>query len=280
MAAKSTALRRFLRSPSGRIGLALLLVVLVMGALADALFPQDPLSLAGRPLQAPLANPRFWLGTDSIGRDIAAQLFHGARTSLLVGLAATTIAIVIGVVVGAIAGYYGGWVDTLLMRLTEAFQTVPSFLLLLVLVVIFGSTITTLAIVIGVVSWTAPARLTRAEFLTLRNREFVAACRLIGMRDARIIFAEILPNALPPIIVYASVVMALSILLESALAFLGLSDPNVASWGNLISDGRRVLRTEWYVATLPGIAILITVLSISLIGQGLNDALNPRLKTS
>jgi peptide/nickel transport system permease protein len=271
-------LRRFLVSPSGSIGLVLLTVVLVMGTSANWLFPNDPLALAGRPLQAPFSNPRFWLGTDSTGRDIAAQLFYGARTSLLVALAATVVAIAIGIVVGAVAGYFGGWVDLALMRLTEAFQTVPNFLLLLLLVLIFGSKITTLAVVIGVVSWTAPARLTRAEFLTLRNREFVAACRLLGMGDWRIIFAEILPNALPPIIVYASVVMALAILLESALAFLGLSDPNIASWGNLISDGRRVLRSEWYVATLPGVAILITVLSVSLIGQGLNDALNPRLK--
>jgi peptide/nickel transport system permease protein len=151
--------------------------------------------------------------------------------------------------------------------------------LLLVLVAVFGSTLTTVTIAVGVVSWPAPARLTRAEFLSLRNREFVQAGKTLGMRDVQLILGEILPNALPPVIVYASVVMAVAILLESALAFLRLSDPNVASWGNLIGLGRDVLRVQWYVSAIPGIAILITVLAVSLVGQGLNDALNPRLKS-
>ena len=272
------ALKRYLRSPPAIIGLALLLIVIAMAASAGWLYPRDPLALAGRPLQWPMANPRFPLGTDNSGRDIAAQLFHGARISLLIGLVATTIAVAIGVVVGALAGYYGGWVDTLLMRVTEAFQTLPNFLLLLVLVTVFGSNLTTATIAIGVVSWPAPARLTRAEFLSLRNREFVQAGRVLGLSDLKLIFGEILPNALPPVIVYASVVMAVAILLESALAFLKLSDPNVASWGNLIGLGRDVLRVQWYVSAIPGVAILLTVLAVSLVGQGLNDALNPRLK--
>lgn len=271
-------LRLFVTSPAGIIGLVLLALVLAMAASAGTLYPNDPLALAGRPLQAPFSNPRFLLGTDSSGRDVAAQMFHGARTSLLIGISATLVAIVVGVLIGAVSGYYGGWVDVTLMRLTEAFQTVPNFILLLVLVVIFGARMDLLAFMIGLVSWTAVARLTRAEFLTLRQREFVQACRVLGMGDLRIIFREILPNALPPVIVYASIVMAFSILLESALAFLGLSDPNVASWGKLIADGRRVLRSAWYVATMPGLAVLIAVLSISLIGQGINDALNPRLR--
>lgn len=271
-------LRRYLASPSAVIGLALLVLVLAMAASAGLLFPKDPLALAGRPLQWPMANPRFWLGTDNMGRDIAAQVFHGARVSLLIALVATSIAIVGGVVVGAVAGFYGGLVDDVLMRITEAFQILPNFLLLLVMVVVFGSSLTTVTIAIGVVSWPASARLTRAEFLSLRNRDFVAACRGLGMGDARLIFAEILPNALPPVIVYAGVVMAVAILLESALAFLSLSDPNVPSWGNLIGAGRSVLRVQWYVSAIPGIAILVTVLAVSLVGQGLNDALNPRLR--
>ncbi|MFY7958770.1 MAG: ABC transporter permease [Elsteraceae bacterium] len=271
-------LRDYLRNPGATIGLLLLLCVLAMAVSADALFPRDPLALAGRPLIWPGDNPRFWLGTDNSGRDIAAQIFHGARISLLIGGVATSIAIAIGVLVGAVAGYYGGWIDTVLMRLTEAFQTLPNFLLLLVLVAVFGSTLTTVTIAIGVVSWPAPARLTRAEFLSLRERDYVQACRTIGMSDARIIFGEILPNALPPVIVYAGVVMAVAILLESALAFLRLSDPNAASWGNLIGLGRDVLRTQWYVSAIPGVAILLTVLAVSLVGQGLNDALNPRLR--
>src|SRR5712692_600229 len=166
----------------------------------------------------------------------------------------------------------------MLIRLTKAFQTLPNFLLLLVLVAVFGSDIKTVTIAIGLVSWPASARLTRAEFLSLRNREFVQAARTLGMRDIQLILREILPNALPPVIVYASVVMAVAILLESALAFLRLSDPNVASWGNLIGLGRDVLRVQWYVSAIPGIAILLTVLAVSLVGQGLNAALNPRLK--
>ncbi|MEW6639368.1 MAG: ABC transporter permease [Pseudomonadota bacterium] len=272
------AFRHYFRSPPAVIGLVLLLIIVAMALSAGFLFPRDPLSLAGRPLVWPFENPRFWLGTDNSGRDIAAQIFYGARISLLIGLVATLVAVAIGVVIGAVAGFYGGRVDTVLMRITEAFQTLPNFIFLLVLVAVFGSNLTTVTIAIGVVSWPAPARLTRAEFLSLRNREFVQAAKTLGVRDAGLIFREILPNALPPIVVYASVVMAISILLESALAFLKLSDPNVASWGNLIGLGRDVLRVQWYVAAIPGVAILVTVLAVSLVGQGLNDAFNPRLK--
>jgi peptide/nickel transport system permease protein len=271
-------LKLYFRSPPAVIGLVLLLLVIAAALSAGWFYPRDPLALAGRPLVWPFTNPRFLLGTDNSGRDIAAQIVHGARISLLIGVVATTISILIGITVGALAGYYGDWVDTALMRVTEAFQTLPNFLLLLVLVAVFGSTITTVTIAIGIVSWPASARLTRAEFLSLRNREFVQAGRTLGLKDAKLIFGEILPNALPPVIVYASVVMAIAILLESALAFLKLSDPNVASWGNLIGAGRDVLRVQWYVSAIPGVAILITVLAVSLVGQGLNDALNPRLK--
>jgi peptide/nickel transport system permease protein len=271
------ALKAYLRSPPALIGSVILLAVLVMGVGAHWFYPADPLGLAGRPLQWPGQNPRFPLGTDSSGRDIAAQLFHGARVSLLIGFVATSIAAMIGIAIGALAGFYGGAMDTALMRVTEAFQTLPNFLLLLVLVAVFGSTIETVTIAIGIVSWPPVARLTRAEFLTLRTRDFVQACRVQGLSDAHLILREVLPNALPPVIVYASVVMAVAILLESALAFLQLSDPNVPSWGNLIGLGRNVLRTEWYVSAIPGVAILLTILGVSLVGQGLNDALNPRL---
>lgn len=271
-------LRRYGRSPSAIVGAILLLAVVGVAAVAPILFPRDPLGLAGRPLQWPMANPRFVLGTDGSGRDIAAQIFYGARVSLLIGLVATLISIGVGIAIGAVAGYLGGWVDTVLMRVTEAFQTLPNFLLLLVLVAVFGSDIATVTVAIGLVSWPAPARLTRAEFLTLRSREFVQAARVLGQRPGRIMLREILPNALPPVIVYASIVMAVAILLESALAFLSLSDPNVASWGNLIGSGRGVLRTQWYVSAIPGVAILLTVLAVSLVGQGFNDALNPHLR--
>ncbi|TPG41889.1 ABC transporter permease [Roseomonas nepalensis] len=273
-----STLGRFLRNPAGLIGLLLLLLVVAAALSAPSLYPDDPLRLAGRPLQWPLTNPRFPLGTDNTGRDIAAEILHGARISLAIGLVATLLSVTIGIAVGALAGYYGGWVDDALMRIAEMFQILPNFLLLLVLVAVFGSEIGTVTLAIGLVSWPASARLTRAEFLTLRQREFIEACRTLGMRDAQIILREILPNALPPVIVYAGVVMATAILLESALAFLNLSDPNVPSWGNLIGAGRAVLRVQWYVSAIPGLAILVTVLAVSLVGQGLNDALNPRLR--
>ncbi|MFN5452062.1 ABC transporter permease, partial [Bradyrhizobium sp.] len=181
------ALKRYFRSPAAVLGLVLLLIVVGMAISAGYLYPRDPLALAGRPLVWPFTNPRFLLGTDNSGRDIAAQIFHGARISLLIGGVATLIAVTIGVMVGAIAGYYGGWIDNILMRITEAFQTLPNFVLLLVLVAVFGSTLTTVTIAVGIVSWPAPARLTRAEFLSLRSREFVQAGRTLGMPDAQLI---------------------------------------------------------------------------------------------
>jgi peptide/nickel transport system permease protein len=271
-------LRAYFRIPSAVLGLLLVGLVVGMALSADFVFPRNPLSLAGRPLQWPLTNPDFLLGTDHVGRDIASQIFHGARVTLLIGLVATVISIVIGIIIGAFSGYYGGIADDVLMRVTEAFQILPNFILLLVCVAVFGASLHTIIIAIGIVSWPPVARLTRAEFLSLLHRDFVQAGRVLGMRDLRLIFREILPNALPPVIVYASVILAGAILLESALAFLNLSDPNVASWGNLIGGGRAVLRVEWYVSAIPGVVILLSVLGVSLVGQGLNDALNPRLK--
>ena len=271
--------RRFRRNRAAVLGLGLFVAVLLMALTADLWAPGDPLRRAGDPLTPPFSDWSVPLGTDQLGRGILAGILHGARISLLIGVAATLVAIGIGVVVGAVAGYFGGWVDDVLMRVTEAFQTVPSFVLLLALVAIAGSSIEWITVAIGIVSWTAPARMVRAEFLTLRDREFVDAARNLGVSDAGLIFREILPNALPPVIVYASVIMALAILLESALAFLGLGDPNHASWGNMIGQGRSVLRTAFWCVAIPGTAILLTVLSFSLLGEGLNDAFNPRSRT-
>jgi peptide/nickel transport system permease protein len=270
--------RRYRRNRAAMLGLVLLGLVLAMAATAGLVEPDNPLRRAGPPLVWPFSDMATPLGTDQLGRDILAGLFHGARISLLIGIVATTISMVIGITVGALAGYFGGWVDDVLMRITEAFQTVPNFVLLLALVAIMGSQIENIVLAIAIVSWTAPARLVRAEFMSLRSREFVDAVRNLGIGDVAIITREILPNALPPVIVFASVIMAISILLESALAFLGLGDPNFASWGNMIGGGRAVLRSEWYVAAIPGLAILLTVLAFSLLGEGLNDALNPRQK--
>lgn len=271
-------IKDYFRSSVGIFGLLLLLIIMGMAMSANWIYPDNPLNLAGRPLQWPFTNTKFLLGTDQVGRNIAAQLFYGARVSLLIGLVSTVIAIIIGIIIGAIAGFYGGIADDFLMRFTETFQILPNFLLLLVAVAIFGSTIQVIIMALGLISWPPIARLTRSEFLSLRHQEFVQADRTLGMTNMRIIFTEILPNALSPVIMYASVILSTAILMESALAFLNLSDPNVASWGNLIGGGKAVLRNQWYVSAIPGVAILFTVLAVSLVGQGLNDALNPRLK--
>ena len=197
---------------------------------------------------------------------------------LLIGLFASAVATLIGVSVGATAGYFGGWIDEVSMRAAELFQTIPNLIFVLTIVVILGSTLHNIVIAIGIVSWTPIARMTRAEFLALRDREFVQACRSMGMGDLGIIVGEILPNALPPVIVLSSLVVAGAILFESAVSFLGLGDPNVASWGRLVGDGRQLIRSSWYICAIPGVAIMITVLCLNLIGDGLNDALNPKLR--
>jgi peptide/nickel transport system permease protein len=248
---------------------------MVGALLAPILFPDDPFSIVDRPFVPPLTNSALPLGTDVLGRDMAAMLFHGARVSLAVGFVATAVAMTIGILIGSFAGYYGRFVDDALMRCTEMIQTMPNFLFAMAIVSIVGAKITNVIIAIGAVSWPQIARVVRAEFLTLRERDFVLASRGMGMSNLRIILSEILPNALPPAIVLSSVIVAVSILLEAALAFLGLSDPNVASWGGMIGQGREVLRTAFWMIAIPGFAIILTVLGVSLVGEGLNDALNP-----
>lgn len=271
-------LRRFLRHPAAAAGAAVLLALLATALLADWLAPRPPLRIVGRPELWPFTDPRFPLGTDALGRDIFAIIVHGARTAIGIGIVAALISTGIGVAIGALAGYFGRWIDDALMRATEILQSVPNLIVVLAVVAVLGPEIETIVLTIGLVSWTSVARMVRGEFLALREREFVLACRAAGMTDRRIIFAEILPNALPPVIVYASFLVSAAILFEAALAFLGLSDPTIASWGRLIGEGRQTLRTAWFIAAIPGIAIVVTVLALNLIGDGLNDALNPRLR--
>ena len=269
--------KRFSRNRSAVLGLAILILVIILACIASFLYPEDPFRLAGKPLSGPGLNG-FFLGSDSLGRDVASGIAHGAKTSLMIGLIATLAAVFIGIIFGALSGYYGGFVDDLLMRITEIFQTIPSFVFAILLVAIMKPSIESIVIAITVVSWPGVARLVRAEFLSLKNREFVQACHTLGMSDLRIMLLEILPNCLSPIIVIGSLMVATAILIESGLAFLGLGDPNIMSWGFLIGAGRTMLRSAWWVCTFPGIAILITVLAINLVGEGLNDALNPRLR--
>jgi len=271
-------LGRFARNRGALVGAILLLGVALMALLAPLFYPTDPLRIVAQPELWPGDDTAYPLGTDSLGRDMLAMLVHGARATLLIGLFASAVATVIGVGVGAIAGYFGGWVDEISMRTSELFQTIPNLIFVLTIVVILGSTLHNIVIAIGIVSWTPIARLTRAEFLALRDREFVQACRSMGMGDFGIILREILPNALPPVIVLSSLVVAGAILFESAVSFLGLGDPNVASWGRLVGDGRELIRSSWYICAIPGVAIMVTVLCLNLVGDGLNDALNPKLR--
>ena len=268
--------RRFARNRGAAIGLVILAFVLLIALLAPVLFPQDPFDMAGEPFEPPFGE--FLFGTDMLGRNVAAGIAYGAQTSLMIGVIATLIAVLVGTVTGGFAGYYGGWVDDVMMRITEFFQTIPSFLFAIVLVAILSPRFENIVFAIAAVTWPPVTRLVRGEFMAMRNREFVQACIVLGMRDLAIIFREILPNALSPIIVTGSLMVATAILIESALAFLGLGDPNVMSWGFMIGAGRTFLRSAWWLCAIPGLAILLTVLAINLVGEGLNDALNPRLR--
>jgi len=270
--------RRFARNRPAAAGLLILLVVIALALVAPLLYPQSPFALVGRPFEAPLG--QYLFGTDQLGRDVTAEVVHGARTTLLIGLLATAIAVLVGATIGGVAGYYGGRADALLMRFTEIFQTIPFFLFAILLVAVLTPSIRNVVIAIALVSWPPMARLVRGEFLAMRNREFVLACVAMGMTNARIILFQILPNTLSSIIVSGSLMVATAILIESGLSFLGLSDPNTMSWGYIIGEGRTALRTAWWVCTIPGIAILLTVMAINLVGEGLNDALNPRLRSA
>jgi peptide/nickel transport system permease protein len=250
--------------------------VFALAALAPVLFPFSPWDMQGSPFDPP-GEEGFLLGTDSLGRDVAAGIAYGAHVSLLIGGVSTVVALLLGVTLGAVAGYAGGVIDDLIMRITEFFQTVPSFVLAVVLVAIFTPSIQSIVAAIAIVSWPPVTRVVRAEFLSLRSREFVQAAEILGRSRFAIIFREILPNALSPIIVLASLMVASAILLESALSFLGLGDPNLMSWGFMIGAGRSVIRLAWWMSAFPGLAIFLTVLALNLVGEGLNDALNPRL---
>jgi len=278
LSARRAAWRALVRNPSALAGMALLLAMAVLALLAPWLYPGDPLDMVAPPLLWPGQGAAFPLGSDSMGRDVAAGLAHGARVSLLVGVVAAAVSLCIGTVVGAAAGYFGGWIDGALMRLTVLFQTVPSFLLVVVIVAIGQPSLPVIVLAIGLASWPVIARLVRAEFRSLREAEFVLAARSQGFGHLRIIAQEMLPNALPPVIVTTSVLVASAILIESALSFLGLGDPNVVSWGSMIGEGRELLRSAWYLTALPGAAIVLAVLALNLLGDGLNDALNPRLR--
>jgi len=268
--------RRFRRNRGAVAGLVVLAAVALLVALGPLLATNSPWDMVQQPFLAPLQEPGFPLGTDTLGRDIYAGVVHGARVSLLIGVVSTVVSLLIGVTIGAVAGYFGRWVDATLMRFTELFQAVPSFALAIVLVAIFQPSVASIVSAIALVSWPPVARLVRGEFLALRQRDFVAAAQLAGLSTPRIIVGQILPNAASPIVVMASLMVATAILLESSLSFLGLGDPNQMSWGYMVGAARTVLRQAWWMAVFPGLAIVLTVLALNLVGEGLNDGLNAR----
>jgi peptide/nickel transport system permease protein len=270
-----TFARRFFSRPTATFGFAVFVAIVVIALAAPLIFARGPFSIVGMPLLPPGA-PGLPAGSDVLGRDMVVGLAYGARVSLLVGVTSTLGAAGLGVLLGAIAGYYGGLVDDLLMRVTEFFQIIPSFVLLMVLVAFMQPSLSSAVIGIALISWPQVARVVRGEFLSLRSREFVQAAQVLGMRDAQIIFTQILPNALPPIVVVSSMMVGSAILTESALSFLGLGDPNLLSWGSMIGGSRSAMWVAWWTTVLPGAAIMVTVLALNFIGDGLNDALNPR----
>ncbi len=271
------AWRRFRGNYAALLGLIVLTIIIFAAIFGPAIYGIDPYEMLWAPFSPPGVDG-FWLGTDYLGRDLMAQIIAGARVSIIIGLSAAFMSVVIGVSVGALAGFYRGWVEEVLMRITEFFQVLPTLLFAMVIVALFGASLPMITVAIGVVSWTAVARITRSEFLRIRELEFFMASRSSGTRPLKIMFSVILPNALPPIIVQSALMVGSAILFEAGLSFLGLTDPNVVSWGQIIGSNRQYILDAGYTVTIPGVAIFITVLCISLVGDGLNDALNPKLK--
>ena len=269
--------RMFSANYAAVAGMGILLVIIVVSLAGPLFYPTDPFEMVWTPLSRPGVKG-FLLGTAYLGRDLLAQIIHGGRATLAVGCAAALLSVFIGITFGALSGFYRGWVEEVLMRVTEFFQVLPTLLFSMVLVALFGASLPMITFAIGIVSWTGVARITRAEFLKIRELEYVTAARSGGAKNLNLIFRVILPNALPPIIVQAALLVGFAILFEAGLSFLGLSDPNVMSWGAIMGNNRPYILQQGFTIMYPGLAIFITVLSISLIGDGLNDALNPKLR--
>ncbi|HXG52547.1 MAG TPA: ABC transporter permease [candidate division Zixibacteria bacterium] len=267
---------RFRKNRAAEASAYCLLVFILIAIFAAPLSPYDPFRLGDRPFLPPQWD--HLMGTDDLGRDTFSRILHGTRVSLLVGFLAAAASFVVGTVIGSASGYFGGFVDDLLMRATEYVLVIPRFFLALLIIAMLGTGITKIIIVIGLLDWPEVARVVRAQFLTFKEREFVLAARVMGMRNWKIIFAEILPNAIPPAIVVGSFLVARAILLEAGLSFLGLGDPNLISWGMLLSDAQERIWSSVWLAVFPGLAISLLVLSINLVGDGINDVLNPKLK--
>ncbi len=268
--------RRFLKSGPGVTGAAVVVALVGLAALAPLLTARDPLGTSLAAFAPPGVTAP--LGTDNLGRDVWAGVLYGARVSLAVGILAAAVSALVGLAVGMTAGYAGGRADTVLMRAAELFQTIPQFFLALLVVALIGRGLEKVILILGLLGWPLTARLVRAEFLSLKEREFVEAARALGMPAAWIALRVILPNALPPAVVAATFGVAEAILLEAGLSFFGLGDPNLGSWGVMLQNAQGYLRRAWWMAVFPGLAITLAVFGFNLLGDGLTDALNPRLR--
>jgi len=269
-------MKHILDNPLARWGFAIIFSILLMALFASLIAPYDPDAIN---VKAILLEPSFahLMGTDGLGRDVFSRMLFGAQISLLVGFVAVGISTIIGIILGAISGFYRGWVDTVIMRLVDVMLSIPTFFLILAVIAFLTPSIWNIMIVIGLTSWMGVTRLVRAEFLSLREREFVLSARTLGAGDMRLIFKHLLPNSLTPIIVSTVLGIASAVLIESGLSFLGLGvQPPQASWGNILTDGKEYIQFAWWLSLFPGLAILLTVLGYNLLGEGLRDALDPR----
>jgi len=268
---------RFLSDRLAVVGAIIVFTLFFVAAFSPLLVRHDPNYIDSKSILAP-PSAEHWLGADNLGRDVFSRMVYGSRISLSVGFVAVGIATVIGLVLGALAGYFGGWVDEVIMRFVDIMLTIPTFFLILAVIAFLSPSIYNIMIVIGVTSWMSVARLTRAEFLTLKERDFVTAARAIGVSHTGVIFRHILPNAMAPVLVSATLGVAGAILTESALSFLGIGvQPPTPSWGNILTQGKDYIEIAWWLSVFPGLAILITVMGYNLLGEGLRDALDPRL---
>ena len=258
------------------VGLVTLVLLVLMAALGPPLAPHDPESL-GIGSRAIAPGAEYWLGTDELGRDVFSRSVSGIRVSLLVGVAAAAGSTLLGIIIGSLAGYFGGMLDHTLMRITEVFQVVPQFFLAVVLVAVFSASVFNIILAIAILTWPVIARLTRSEFLSLKSRQYVDAARLSGASDTTVIFREILPNAMGPIIVSATLLIGRAMLTEAGLSFLGLGDPSRVSLGVMLYQSRPFIQFAWWAALFPGLLIFLAVLSTNLVGDGLNDVINPQV---
>ena len=270
--------RRFASSPVAVVGLVLSGAFVLVAALGGVIAPTDPFSFAGTPFEPP--SPQHWLGTDDLGRDVFAGVVHGARTSLLVGVAVAGASLIIGTVVGGVAGFAGGKVDDLLMRLTELSQVLPRFFLALTVVALFGPGLTNMVLVLALTSWELTARVARSGVLAVKELEYVTAAEALGSSSWRNLRTHVLPNTIAPVVALASLQVGGAILIEASLSFLGLGDPNVISWGYMLNNAQSFVRRAWWMSAFPGMAIAVAVLGVNLVGDALNDFWNPRSRSS